>query len=312
MRKRLSQVALSAALAMTGVALIPASPALATGYPSTGSSVCPTGNAAITDVNFTFYGSDGSKRTSDKLWNNSQAGDKIVAKFQIAPGCKNVRVSFASYTAPSDVFDPATASQQKLYNYGTGVFSSGWNTLNVKVPADSKDCYCKNGKWGKWDKPSYGYPGSSYPGSGSSYPGNNSGYPSNNYPGSNTGYPSSGSNYPSTSGGYKYSPTPSSYSYSSYKPSQPNYSDYYASISKYGYKVSDKGEMTVDNDYVKKYGKDAEYGYKTNGNKHKTRKVCSEHYQVDFVRGDVIKQLGPEGSNNFYSTQGRLIDTDLG
>ena len=31
------------------------------------------------------------------------------------------------------------------------------------------------------------------------------------------------------------------------------------------------------------------------------------YYQVDFVYGDVIATLGPAGSSNFYSAQGRLI-----
>lgn len=31
------------------------------------------------------------------------------------------------------------------------------------------------------------------------------------------------------------------------------------------------------------------------------------HYQIDFVQGDVIRQLGPEDSDNFYSDQGRLL-----
>ncbi len=36
------------------------------------------------------------------------------------------------------------------------------------------------------------------------------------------------------------------------------------------------------------------------------------YFQIDFVRGGVIEHLGPAGSNNFYSAQGRLIDADNG
>src|SRR5438105_12173293 len=36
------------------------------------------------------------------------------------------------------------------------------------------------------------------------------------------------------------------------------------------------------------------------------------YYQVDFVAGSVINQLGPASSNNFYSPQGRLFDADNG
>jgi hypothetical protein len=35
-------------------------------------------------------------------------------------------------------------------------------------------------------------------------------------------------------------------------------------------------------------------------------------FQIDFVKGCVITQLGPAGSGNFYSTQGRLIAADNG
>jgi hypothetical protein len=36
------------------------------------------------------------------------------------------------------------------------------------------------------------------------------------------------------------------------------------------------------------------------------------YYQVDFVAGSAITQLGPAGSNIFYSAQGRLISADNG
>lgn len=35
-------------------------------------------------------------------------------------------------------------------------------------------------------------------------------------------------------------------------------------------------------------------------------------FQMDFVYGCIIEELGPAGSNNFYSSQGRLIDADNG
>ncbi len=40
--------------------------------------------------------------------------------------------------------------------------------------------------------------------------------------------------------------------------------------------------------------------------------IPSCNFQVDFVFGAVIQQLGPAGSNNFYGDQGRLIDADNG
>ena len=43
------------------------------------------------------------------------------------------------------------------------------------------------------------------------------------------------------------------------------------------------------------------------GNHTLTVAVPNCYYQVDFVYGDVIAKLGPAGSSNFYSAQGRLI-----
>ncbi len=43
------------------------------------------------------------------------------------------------------------------------------------------------------------------------------------------------------------------------------------------------------------------------GNHTLTVAVPDCYYQVDFVYGDVIAKLGPAGSSNFYSAQGRLI-----
>jgi hypothetical protein len=40
--------------------------------------------------------------------------------------------------------------------------------------------------------------------------------------------------------------------------------------------------------------------------------IPSCFFQVDFVRGAVIHQLGPAGSSNFYDAQGRLISTGSG
>ncbi len=40
--------------------------------------------------------------------------------------------------------------------------------------------------------------------------------------------------------------------------------------------------------------------------------VPSCYFQIDFVKGPVIEHLGPAGSDNFYSTQGRLISADNG
>ncbi|MEA2639509.1 MAG: hypothetical protein QOF51_903 [Chloroflexota bacterium] len=40
--------------------------------------------------------------------------------------------------------------------------------------------------------------------------------------------------------------------------------------------------------------------------------IPSADFQIDFVRGAVITQLGPDGSSNFYSAQNRLLDSDNG
>ena len=43
-----------------------------------------------------------------------------------------------------------------------------------------------------------------------------------------------------------------------------------------------------------------------------TVKLPGSNFQVDFVCGGVIQHLGPAGSNNSYTPQGRLISADNG
>lgn len=57
---------------------------------------------------------------------------------------------------------------------------------------------------------------------------------------------------------------------------------------------------------------DSETGFFDAGNHSMEIDVPACFFQVDFVFGAVIVQLGPAGSNNFYTPQGRLIDSDNG
>jgi hypothetical protein len=52
--------------------------------------------------------------------------------------------------------------------------------------------------------------------------------------------------------------------------------------------------------------------FSTGGPFYLTVDVPDSYFQIDFVCGPYINQLGPEGSNIFYTPQGRLFDADNG
>lgn len=55
---------------------------------------------------------------------------------------------------------------------------------------------------------------------------------------------------------------------------------------------------------------DLETGFFAPGNYSMTVQIPNSYYQIDFVCGAAIDQLGPAGSNIFYTPQGRLIGAD--
>jgi uncharacterized repeat protein (TIGR01451 family) len=75
-------------------------------------------------------------KTVNDLRGNVHQGDWVQVTFTVAPGVTDL-LSFVSYTAPGPAFDPATASQQVVFDVDSGIFSGGTHTLMVRVP----NCY---------------------------------------------------------------------------------------------------------------------------------------------------------------------------
>lgn len=92
---------------------------------------CPSGIAAVTNISYVINGT----ATFSSLGGHVISGSTVTANFTIAPGCKNVQVSLASYRAPAPTYDRNTASQQVLFDSATGTFAAGFHTLQVFVPA---------------------------------------------------------------------------------------------------------------------------------------------------------------------------------
>jgi hypothetical protein len=64
------------------------------------------------------------------------AGTTAAVEFEVADGC-TVELSLVSYEAPTPVFDPSLADQQKLFAAETHVYGSGEHRVEVPLP----DCY---------------------------------------------------------------------------------------------------------------------------------------------------------------------------
>lgn len=61
-------------------------------------------------------------------------GTTAAVEFTVAEGC-TVELSLVSYEAPAPVFDPALASQQKLFAARTDVYGPGEHRVEVALPA---------------------------------------------------------------------------------------------------------------------------------------------------------------------------------
>jgi hypothetical protein len=102
-------------------ALVAASalPAAAT----TGTAPCPRGRAAVTDVAYVIFHSDGSSSNVSTLRGNVRLGDTVNALFNVPalpPGCAQVELSLASYSSSG-----RPASKQRLFSSDTGEFLPG-------------------------------------------------------------------------------------------------------------------------------------------------------------------------------------------
>lgn len=122
MKKLMGAAALCVALVSGLIFFAPAASAEAPAECST--------NAAVSSFTFAVNGS-GAFPT---MQGNVDAGDTVTANFTVAEGCEDVRVSFASYYAPSNEYHEAQANKQKLFQSDTGLFSAGGpHALTVQV-----------------------------------------------------------------------------------------------------------------------------------------------------------------------------------
>jgi hypothetical protein len=88
----------------------------------TGTAACPRGRAAVADVAYVVFHSDGSSNDVSKLQGNVRLGDTVNALFNVPAlpsGCPQVELSLASYSASG-----RPASQQ-LFSSQTGEFLPG-------------------------------------------------------------------------------------------------------------------------------------------------------------------------------------------
>jgi len=92
----------------------------------------------VTHVRYTILDpSTGTTRTVRNLHGNTHEGDVVTVTFDVARRAKNgVVLSFAAYNAPSDHFDPKTASEQVLADSVTDSFARGEHgSLTITVPS---------------------------------------------------------------------------------------------------------------------------------------------------------------------------------
>lgn len=240
------------------------------GTASAVTATCPTGISAINIKTYTANHVDGTTTTGTTLaLAGVQAGDTVTVAFRLKDGCVNEQFSLASYRAPSYPYDRSLAQLQELYDSDTGSFSTGtWNTLTITVPTP---------------------PGTPGPGCPNTFFDNSGGQGANANPGP---YDTTCDGSPSLNGlgGGSAVGRPCAGCVGNADNKNP------------------PGQLP--NALL-----DGNNGYECDGNNgigrtNPAHTGCTSNYffQVDFVRGAPLTTLGPTGTNNYYSDQGRLID----
>ncbi|HZT92420.1 MAG TPA: hypothetical protein VFA05_10315 [Gaiellaceae bacterium] len=212
----------------------------------------------------------------------------------IAAGCTDVKVSLVSYEAPGPSWDPNTASQQVKYDFQTQLLSAGTTTLTVRVP----DCYFQLDLV-------YGDPIDHLGPAGT-----------NNF------YGSQGRMIESLNGGTSACapPPPQCPSSGAVSNVTPISVDGGTASVTYDVAPGCSGEVSLvsyeapgptysEDTASQQVLYDSETAPFESGTHTLTVSVPSCYYQIDFVYGAPIDHLGPAGSNNFYSAQGRLIES---
>jgi hypothetical protein len=212
--------------------------------------------------------------------------------FTVAQGCDAVQLSLVSYTAPSGTFDEQTASQQTVYRSVTQSFAAGSHTLTVDVPS----CYHQIDLV-------YGSPIAQLGPAGTNNFYNKQGRLIANVNGGSSACvaPPTCPQSPATlaPGGITIAGGMATVTFTVAE----GCSNVELSLVSYSAPSGTFNEQTASQQVL--------YRSDTNtfdaGVHTLTVAVPSCYYQVDFVYGAPIQQLGPAGTNNFYGKQGRLI-----
>ena len=104
-------------------------------------SACTQGWAAVSSYDYTITGPTGAVMRTPRLAGHVLPGDTIQASFTIKPRparCATVRVSLASYAAPSLANNARALSQQVLYQSATGLFGAGAHNLALRVDVPAR------------------------------------------------------------------------------------------------------------------------------------------------------------------------------
>jgi len=104
-------------------------------------SACTQGWAAVSSYDYTITGPTGAVMRTPRLAGHVLPGDTIQASFTIKPRparCATVRVSLASYAAPSLANNARALSQQALYQSATGLFGAGAHNLALRVDVPAR------------------------------------------------------------------------------------------------------------------------------------------------------------------------------
>jgi hypothetical protein len=126
-----------------GLALALSTSALALGLMGVGTGTASAATcdstAAISVNSYTIVGTAGT-RTETSLAGKVDQGDSIIANFTVNAACPSgVVVNFPSYLAPGPTWDATTASQQQVFDPGTGTdtttltYPPGPNTIQTTV-----------------------------------------------------------------------------------------------------------------------------------------------------------------------------------
>jgi uncharacterized repeat protein (TIGR01451 family) len=104
-------------------------------------SACTQGWAAVSSYDYTITGPTGAVMRTPRLAGHVLPGDTIQASFTIKPRparCATVRVSLASYAAPSLANNARALSQQALYQSATRLFGAGAHNLALRVDVPAR------------------------------------------------------------------------------------------------------------------------------------------------------------------------------